>query len=132
MLYFKDNRFGESSSPHSMGLRNNLTIPNAGLDSMANLANDKLWAGTMPGMRGLSFDGTGLFGTGLFSGDVSTWGVTELVAGLIGVYAVYSMFFQAKQTKYRLEMGAGRRRKKRAASYRAKAKRLEEQTEGIF
>lgn len=137
MIYYKNNVFAESSSPHSLGLQNNLTIPNAGLDTMANLANDKLWSGPSPqtslsGFGGLTFDGTGLLGTGLFSGDISTWGVAELVAGLIGVYAVYSMFHQTKQTKYRLEMGAGRRRKKRAASYREKAKKLEAQTEGIF
>ena len=83
-------------------------------------------------MRGLSFDGTGLFGTGLFSGDVTSWGLAEIVVGAIGVYAVYAMFFQAKQTKYRLEMSAGRRRKSKAAVLRAKAKKLEEQTEGIF
>jgi hypothetical protein len=82
-------------------------------------------------MGDLSFDGTGLFGTGLFGGDISTWGWPEAVAGLIGVYAVYSMFFQAKQTKYRVEMAAGRRRKRRATKYRAKAKRLEEATTGF-
>ena len=132
MIYYKDNRFGESTSPHSMGLRNGMTIPNPGLDSMANVSRDKLWSGTMPGMRGLSFDGTGFLGTGLFSGDISTWGVSELLAGLVLGYMIYSTIHQGKQTKYRLEMGAGRRRKRRASSLRAKAKRLEEQTEGIF
>jgi hypothetical protein len=83
-------------------------------------------------MAGLTFDGTGLFGTGLFSGDITSWGIPEAIAGLVGVYAVYAMFFQARQTKYRVEMAAGRRRKRRAAKYREKAKRLEEQTEGIF
>lgn len=131
MIYYKDNMFGESDSPHSMGLRNNMTIANPGLDSMSNVGRDKLWSGTA-GMRGLSFDGTGLLGTGLFSGDISTWGIGELILSIIGAYAIYSMFHQGKQTKYRLEMGAGRRRKSRAASLRAKAKRLEEQTTGIF
>lgn len=77
------------------------------------------------GLGGLTFDGTGLFGTGLFSGDISTWGIEEGIAGLIGAYAVYSMFFQAKQTKYRLEGAAQRRRKSKAAKYRARAARLE-------
>lgn len=131
MIYYKDNRFGESDSPHSMGLRNNMTIPNPGLDSMSNVGRDKLWSGTMPGMRGLTFDGTGFLGTGLFSGDISSWGVGELIFGLIGAYAVYSMIYQGKQTKYRLEIGAGRRRKSRAAKLRARAKRLEEQTTGL-
>ena len=131
MIVNFDNRFGESKSPHSMGLRNSMTIANPGLDSMANVGRDKLWSGTA-GMGGLTFDGTGFLGTGLFSGDMSTWGWGELIFGVIGVYAVYSMFFQAKQTKYRMEIGAGRRRKKRAVALRAKAKRLEEQTEGIF
>lgn len=85
------------------------------------------------GMSGLTFDGTGLFGTGLFSGDITTWGIPEGVAALIGVYAVYAMFFQAKQTKYRLEGRAQRRRKVKAAKYRAKAKALEEkEVGGIF
>lgn len=77
------------------------------------------------GLGGLTFDGTGLFGTGLFSGDISTWGISEAAAGLIGAYALYAMFYQGKQTKYRAEAAAGRRRKRRAAKYREKAKRLE-------
>lgn len=77
------------------------------------------------GFRGLTFDGTGILGTGLFSSDFTTWGIAEIVAGLIGMYAVYAMFFQAKQTKYRLEAATGRRRRRRATKYREKAKRLE-------
>lgn len=85
------------------------------------------------GMSGLTFDGTGLFGSGLFSGDITTWGIPEGVAALFGAYAIYAMFFQAKQTKYRLEGAAQRRRKARAAKYRAKAKKLEEkELGGIF
>ncbi len=130
MIYIKDNRFAESDSPHSMGLRNNMTITNPGLDQMSNVGRDKLWS-NQQGMHGLSFDGTGLLGTGLFSGDISTWGVGELILGIIGAYALYSMIYQGKQTKYRLEMSAGRRRKSRAARLRTKAKRLEEQTTGL-
>ena len=135
MLAPANNKFNESLSPHSMGLSNDMTIPSPGFDSMANLGRDKLWSGASPqsGMGGLTFDGTGLLGTGLFSGDFTTWGVSELVASLFGAYALYSMFYQTKQTKYRLEQGAHRRRKSKAASYRAKAKRLEEkEVGGIF
>lgn len=84
------------------------------------------------GLADLSADGTGWFGSGLF-GD--NWGMPELVAGgliaLVGAYAFYAMFHQAKQTKYRAEAAAGRRRKKRASAYREKAKRLEAQTTGF-
>ena len=129
-----DNQFVESSSPHSLGLKNNMTVPSPGFDSNALMINEKKYWGASQsnGLRGLSFDGTGLFGTGLFSGDISTWGIAEIVAGVVGAYAIYAMFFQAKQTKYRLEGSARRRRVKRAASYRTKAKQLDEQTEGIF
>lgn len=82
------------------------------------------------GIAGLTFDGTGLFGTGLFSGDITSWGIPEGIAAVIGGYAIYAMFFQAKQTKYRFEAGAQRRRKRRAAKYRAKAKALEEKEVG--
>jgi hypothetical protein len=78
------------------------------------------------GVSGLTFDGTGIFGTGLFSSDITTWGIPELVIGLFGAYAIYAMFYQAKQTKYRAEAAASRRRKSRAARYRARAKALEE------
>lgn len=131
MIVYANNKFMESNSPHSMGLQNNMTVPSAGLDSMVNMGRDKLWSGKA-GMGGLSFDGSGLLGTGLFSGDYTTWGVPEIIALGIAAYAVYSMIHQTKQTKYRMEMSAGRRRKKRAVSLRTKAKRLEEQTEGIF
>lgn len=130
MIYNKDNKFGESTSPHSLGLRNNMTIPNPGWDQNTHMIYEKRFWGA--GMSGLSFDGTGLLGTGLFSGDYTTWGVGEILFGAIGAYAVYAMFFQAKQTKYRMEMSAGRHRKSRAASLRAKAKQLEEQTSSIF
>ncbi len=130
MLAPANNLFIESASPHSLGLKNNMTIPSPGFDQNPLMIEQKRFWGA--GLRGLTFDGTGFLGTGLFSGDITTWGVSEMVFGLVGMYAFYSMFFQAKQTKYRLEMGASRRRKSKAASLRAKAKRLEEQTTGIF
>lgn len=133
MIANVDNRFGVSTSPHSLGLRNNMTIPNPGWDSNSLLITEKsFWGRGMQGISGLSFDGSGFLGTGLFAGDYTTWGVGEIIFGVIGAYAVYTMFFHARGTKQRLVEGAGRRRKSRASSLRAKAKRLEEQTEGIF
>jgi hypothetical protein len=84
-----------------------------------------------PGLRGLTLDGTGLFGTGLLAGDPFQWDWADWLVIAIGAYAVYAMFFQAKQTVYRAEMAAGRRRRSRATKLRAKAKRLEE-SEGIL
>ena len=130
MIYPKNNVFTESGSTHSLGLKNNMTVPSPGFDSNPlMISNKKAWGA---GLRGLTFDGSGLFGTGLFSGDFTTWGVSEIVASAIGAFALYSMFHQTKQTKYRLEMGAGRRRKSKAAKLRTKAKELEDQTTGIF
>jgi hypothetical protein len=133
MIYNKDNRFGESTSPHSLGLRNNMTIPTPGWDSNPLMINEKRFWGA--GMQGLTFDGTGLLGTGLFSGDITTWGFPELIVGIIGVYAVYSMFFQTKQLKReatsRLYARGKTRRTSRAARLRAQADRLET-TEGFF
>jgi hypothetical protein len=106
-----------------------IQYPGAGMDGLGCHCG----GGCGGGMGGLTFDGTGLFGTGLFSGDISTWGISEGLAALLGAYAIYSMIFQTKQTKYRLEASAQRRRKSRAARLRAKAKRLEERgLGGIF
>lgn len=144
MLAPANNSFDVSKSPHSIGLDHNLTIPSPGLDDIEviqethrNLIRGLQGLGrheddAYGGMSGLTFDGTGLFGTGLFSGDITTWGAPEAIAGLIGLYGVYAMFFQAKSTKYRIEQGAGRRRRSKASKLRAKAKQLEEQTTGIF
>ena len=85
-------------------------------------------APTGRGIGDLSFDGSGMFGSGLFGNN---WGWPEVVAGLFGTYALYSMFHQTKQTKYRVEMAAGRRRKRKAARLKEKAKRLEAQTTGF-
>lgn len=149
MLVGHDNRLGISNSPHSLSNRGALTVPGWG-DTNPFILSQKAWNGAGfqgfggckssgctgkccgGGMNGLTFDGTGFLGTGLFSSDISEWGIGEIIFGIVGVYAIYSMFFQAKQTKYRMEIGAGRRRKTRAARLRTKAKSLEEQTTGIF
>ena len=99
--------------------------PNKGLDGHCGCGCGGGCGCGSHGMHGLTFDGSGLFGTGLFSGDWTTWGWEEGIAGLIGAYAAYAMFFQAKQTKYRLEGAAQRRRKSKAARLRAKAARYE-------
>jgi hypothetical protein len=134
-----NNFFIESGSPHSIGLANNMTVPSPGFDENPLIRNTKRFHGAglqgcgKCGMGGLTFDGSGFLGTGLFSGDISTWGASEAVAAMIGAYAVYSMFYQAKQTKYRAQSAMGRRRKRRAKELRDKAKRLEDKgTSSLF
>lgn len=78
------------------------------------------------GMGGLTFDGTGLFGTGIFGGDPSTWGIAEIVAGALGIWVVRAVVLQFGQEKVRAQGLAQRRRKSRAARLRAKAKALED------
>ena len=50
------------------------------------------------GLMGLTMDGTGLLGTGLFAGgfNVSTWGPAEVVTAAAGVYVLYSVFFTTR------------------------------------
>jgi hypothetical protein len=89
-----------------------------------------------PGFAGLGQDdSTGLFGTGFF-GAMSTWGTGEWVMLLMGVpiglFALYSMFHQTKQAKYRMEGAARKRRVRKATKLRARAKRLEEKEGGLF
>jgi hypothetical protein len=66
MLYSKDNRFIESSSPHSLGLQNNMTIPNPGWDQNPLLINEKkYWGATNnAGLSGLSMSNAGLYWNG--------------------------------------------------------------------
>lgn len=70
------------------------------------------------GLSGLSMDGTGLMGTGLFAGgtDLSTWGAGEYVTVGIGAYALYSLFSTGKRH-------AGTVRRKASAAYRTNPKR---------
>jgi hypothetical protein len=133
MLYLKDNRFGISDSPHSMGLRNNLTIPGPGWDTNPLILSEKAtWS---RGFSGLSMDGTGLFGTGLFAGDSSQWGTGELVFGAIGFWMVSILFSQTKKdissVKRGLVRSAQDRRYEKAKSLRAEAKRLQ-MKKGLF
>jgi hypothetical protein len=57
----------------------------------------------VPGLSGLTFDGTGLFGTGLFGS--SAWGVGEWATIGLGAYFVLKLGFG---------LGSGSRRKKLA------------------
>src|ERR1035437_5467136 len=113
--------FHESTSPHSLGLQQALTIPSPGFDQNPLMINQKkYWGG---GLRGLTFDGSGFLGTGLFAGDVTTWGWEELIFGLIGTYAIYSMFVQTKQVKARVSTGLKTRAKGRRVSKAARLRR---------
>jgi hypothetical protein len=152
MLIPKQQNWRTTTLPFSLALQNTVNTGVSWSSPSNAVRNSQWWAargfqglgqcpsGCSPGCRcksglgDLSFDGTGLLGTGLFSMDPSTpWGIPELVAGLIGAYAFYSMFMQTKQTKYRLEAGAQQRRKSKAARLRAKAKALEDRgLGGIF
>jgi hypothetical protein len=118
-----NNAFVESQSPHSMGLQNALTIPNPGFDQNPLMANDKLWAGqndgfSRGGLRGLTFDGTGLLGTGLFASmDPTTWGAEWFVV-LFGVWMLFSTFHTTKQAVSYAKDIPKQRRKKKAEYYR--------------
>lgn len=97
----RNQSFIESSSPHSIGLANNVTIPNPGWDSNPLLLTEKQLNGRSAsnGFSGLGalFDGTGFLGTGLFVTG-QPWGVGEY--GLIAL-AVYLVFFQGQNKRYR-------------------------------
>lgn len=126
--------FHESTSPHSLGLQQAMTISTPGFDKNPLMINQKkYWGG---GLRGLSFDGTGLLGTGLFSGDFTTWGWSELLFGAIGAYAFYTMFLQTKQVKERvstrLKSRARVRRVSKAARLRKQAEELDKDEGGFF
>jgi len=154
MIFAKNQNWRTSPLPFSLSLANTVSTGTSFDTASHAIANSKAWAsrglqGYGPrvqysgagldghhchcgcggscngGMGGLTFDGSGLFGTGLFGPDPTTWGIPEVIVGGIGAYALYAMFFQAKQTKSRLEGAAQRRRKSKAAKYRAKAERLE-------
>src|ERR1035437_8293114 len=126
--------FHESTSPHSLGLQQAMTISTPGFDKNPLMINQKkYWGG---GLRGLSFDGTGLLGTGLFSGDFTTWGWSELLFGSIGAYAFYTMFLHTKQVQERvstvLKSRARVRRVSKAARLRKQAEESDKDEGGFF
>jgi hypothetical protein len=82
-------------------------------------------------MRGLGCGGCGgkcgrECGLGLFDGglDPSTWGLPEWGVVLLGGYMVISTVFTTKRAAGRIAAIPGEHRKRRAASYRAKAAEL--------
>jgi hypothetical protein len=63
------------------------------------------------GLQGLTMDGTGLAGTGLFAGDMSTWGMGEYATIGLGLYAAFALTSTTKrhaQTVSRKVRGAYR------------------------
>lgn len=123
LIYGVDNDFTESSSPHSIGLKNNLTIPNPGWDTNPLMINQKrYWGASALGCC----KGMGLFETL----DPTQWGIGEIAVLVIGSYALYSMVSTTRrgvrQAGPTLAAAAGRRRKAKAARLRAQAKKLEE------
>jgi len=77
-------------------------------------------------MSGLTFDGSGLFGTGLFPAgfDLSTWGPWEYAAVLAGAWVVGSALFTTSRAAKYAAGTPGRLRKRRAASLRKRAAAL--------
>ena len=57
-------------------------------------------------MNGLTFDGSGLLGSGLFAGDVNSWGVVEYGAIAVVAYLVWVVIGSAKA-----DMGRSRYRR---------------------
>jgi hypothetical protein len=55
-------------------------------------------SGCNGGMGALTFDGTGLWGSGLFSGDMSTWGAGEYGVLALGAFVLYSVVFTSRRT----------------------------------
>lgn len=83
------------------------------------------------GFAGLGQDSTDASSTdtgggGFLAGGGSGMDWTILIiGGLIGTYALYSMFHQTKQTALKASAKLGQRRKRKAQRLREKAKKLE-------
>lgn len=60
------------------------------------------------GMSGLTFDGTGLWGSGLFSGDTSSWGVGEFGFLALGAFVLYSVVSTSQRTSEAVRGHVGR------------------------
>ena len=74
--------------------------------------------GVSRGLRGLTFDGTGLLGTGLFSSglDISQWTIWEYLIALSGAYFAYSVFFSSPAKKRRSELSKAKLDYKKAVA----------------
>ena len=79
------------------------------------------------GMAGLTMDGTGLLGTGLFSGGMnfSTWGTGEYVVAGLGAYTLFSLFSTGKRH-------AGVLRRKARAAYTTNPRRRRNVEQGFW
>ena len=66
------------------------------------------------GLGGLTFDGTGLLGTGLFSGgtDLSTWGAGEYGVLATAAYMLYSTVFTTRAAARKVASVHGRVKKR--------------------
>jgi hypothetical protein len=82
--------------------------------------------GNTRGLGSFTMDGTGLLGTGLFSGglDLSTWGAGEWITILAGVWVLYSVFHTTAGAARYAAGAPGRRRQKKAAALRLEAATL--------
>lgn len=191
MIVKADNRFLQSTAPHSLGLQNAMTIPAPGFDTNPLLINQKRnwgagqqlayintagtatfpgdsprfgglgivhpsprprrwwnqrphseageyqhWGmgglGCSQGISGLTMDGSGLFGTGIFSNDLTTWSGWEYGLIAVGAYMLYSSFRQTKVYHTEALGFAHRRRKTRAGKLRERAKALESKEYGSW
>lgn len=81
------------------------------------------------GVSGLTFDGSGLLGTGIFGNGPWDWSEWLILA--IGAYALFSIFYTTQETAKKTTQKAASafegRRRSRAAKLRAQAKQIEEQ-----
>jgi hypothetical protein len=66
------------------------------------------------GVGDFTMDGTGLFGTGLFAGDISTWGIGEWVVIILGGYMIFSTLFTTSRGVKRVKTGYSNVKKRRA------------------
>lgn len=102
-------------------------------DAVAQFATVEVPAGLlndpcpcMPGLNGLTMDGSGLFGTGLFVGGPTTWGAGEfgaLAAGTLLLYFVVSATNRTERAykRQKASVKSTVRKGKRAVSVRARA-----------
>ena len=76
--------------------------------------------GNPRGLGTFTMDGTGLLGTGLFSGglDFSTWGAGEYITILGGIWVLYSVFHTTGQAASYAAGTRSRYRKRKAEGYR--------------
>ena len=127
-----------------MLIQSSSSVPQNGrTDACSNAQGHNFWgvsAGPFfwgRGMGGLTFDGTGLLGTGLFSGglDLSTWTWAEYLATAVGIYVVYSVLSTTSRHARSVagipgnisaRRAAAARRRRRAAELRKEAAQMDQ------